>query len=303
MFEHEDVYRNLRTINDLIRWSASRFREAGVYFGHGTDNAFDEAAMLVLHGLHLPWDMPPELYETALTEAEFRKALRLVERRINERIPAAYITGETWFCGLPIFVDERVVVPRSPLAELIEQQFEPWADPTRVSRILDLCTGSGCIAVACAHAFPDAHIDAADISADALEVAALNVERYALETQVELVESDLFEKLQGRRYDLIVCNPPYVDAGEMEMLPDEFRNEPEAGLTAGDTGLDFALRILDQAADHLEEDGLLFCEVGASMPALEAAVPDLPITWVDLERGGDGVFVIDRSSLVKHHGG
>lgn len=303
MFGHDDVYGRLRTVNDLIRWGASRFREAGVFFGHGTDDPFAEAAALVLHALHLPHEMPPEMYATAVTDTELRKALRLIERRVTERVPAAYLTGEAWFCGLPFFVDERVLVPRSPIAELIERQFTPWADPERIHRILDLCTGCGCIAIACAYAFPDAEVDASDVSAEALEVAALNVERHAMDDRVRLVESDLFEALGGRRYDLIVSNPPYVDAAEMEMLPDEFRHEPEASLAAGDDGLAFALRILAAAPEHLEEDGLLVCEVGAAMLALEDALPDLPLTWIDFERGGDGVFVIDRASLEAHRVG
>lgn len=300
MLEHEDIHHRLRTVNDLIRWGASRFGEAGLSFGHGTDNAVDEAAQLVLHALHLPPELPNSLYGAALTEAEVRKVVRLLERRINERKPAAYLTGEAWFCGLPFFVDERVLVPRSPIAELIASGFEPWLAPGQVSRVLDLCTGSGCIAVACAYAFPDAVVEASDLSADALEVARLNVERHGLEDVIHLVKSDLFDALDGARYDLIVTNPPYVDAEEMDALTDEYRHEPALGLQAGADGLDFALRILVDALPHLEDDGVLVCEVGASMPALMDLLPSVPLQWVEFEHGGDGVFVIDRATLGSH---
>lgn len=288
---------NLRTVNDLIRWGASRFGESGLFFGHGTDNAIDEAAHLVLHALHLPAELPPAMYGAALTEVEARRVVRLLERRISERKPAAYLTGEAWFCGLPFFVDERVLVPRSPTAELISQRFEPWLEPERVERVLDLCTGSACIAVACAYAFPEAEVDASDLSADALEVARLNVERHHLEDRVHLFESDLFAAHAGQRYDLVVANPPYVDADEMDSLPDEFRHEPRLGLSAGADGLDLALRILAAAPDHLTEHGLLVCEVGASAPALDRLLPGLPLSWVEFEYGGDGVFVIDAAGL------
>lgn len=291
---------NLRTVNDLIRWGASRFGEAQVHFGHGTDNAVDEAAHLTLHALHLPPTLPPALYGAALTDLEVQRVMRLLERRITERRPAAYLTGDAWFCGLPFHVDERVLIPRSPIAELIGQHFEPWVDPDRVSRILDLCTGSGCIAIACAHVFPDAQVDASDLSPDALEVARLNVERHHVGERVALYQSDLFAAHAGQRYDLVVGNPPYVDADEMAALPDEFRHEPVIGLTAGTDGLDFALRILHDAVDHLAEDGVLVCEVGASAPALGDLLPDLPLSWIEFEHGGDGVFVIDCQSLAPH---
>lgn len=290
----------VQTINDLIRWGASRFGEAGLSFGHGTDNAIDEAAHLVLHALHLPHELPTALYGAALTDAEVRKVMRLLERRVAERKPAAYLTGEAWFCGLPFFVDERVLVPRSPIAELVAGGFEPWLDPANVHRVLDLCTGSGCIAVACAYAFPDAVVDATDISADALEVARLNVERHGLEDTVRLLQGDLFAAVGAERYDLIVTNPPYVDADEMAALTDEYRHEPALGLQAGEDGLDLALRILVDAPVHLEDDGILVCEVGASMPALDELLPSVPLQWVEFEHGGDGVFVIDRTTLGSH---
>lgn len=291
---------NLRTVMDLIRWGASRFSEAGLHFGHGTDNAVDEAAHLTLHALHLPANLPAALYGAALTDDEVRRVVALLERRVTERKPAAYLTGDAWFCGLPFHVDERVLIPRSPIAEMIGDRFEPWLDPDGVERILDLCTGSGCIAVACAYAFPEATVDASDVSADALEVAQRNVERHRVGDRVTLMRSDLFSAHDGDAYDLIVTNPPYVDAAEMAALPDEFRHEPRLGLTAGGDGLDVVLRILRDAPEHLTEDGLLVCEVGASAPALDALLPELPLSWVEFERGGDGVFVIDAAGLRAH---
>ncbi|MCA1799264.1 MAG: 50S ribosomal protein L3 N(5)-glutamine methyltransferase [Xanthomonadaceae bacterium] len=291
---------NLKTINDLIRWGASRFGEAGLFFGHGTDNAVDEAAHLVLHALHIRSDIPAPLYGAALTAEEIGAVVDLIRKRISSRNPAAYLTGTAWFCGLPFTVDERVLVPRSPVAELIEQRFEPWVDPDGVERVLDLCTGSGCIAIACALAFPEATVDASDISEPALEVARLNVARHRVGDRLRLFHSDIFAAHAGERYDLIVTNPPYVDAAEMAALPDEFRHEPEVGLTAGADGLDIALRILAEAPDHLTESGVLVCEVGASAPALAALLPDLPLSWVEFERGGDGVFVIDAAGLAAH---
>ena len=291
---------NLRTVNDLIRWGASRFGAADIHFGHGTDNAIDEAAHLALHALHLPATMPSALYGAALTDDEVRRVIALIERRITERRPAAYLTGEAWFCGLPFYVDPRVLIPRSPIAELITQQFEPWVDAERIERILDLCTGSGCIAIACAHAFADATVVASDLSEDALQVAHRNVARHHVADRVLLKRSDLFAAHAGERYDLVVTNPPYVDAAEMDALPAEFHHEPVLGLTAGADGLDIALRILRDAPDHLTDDGVLVCEVGASQPALESLLPDLPLSWVEFQHGGDGVFVIDAAGLKAH---
>lgn len=297
MHDLDDIHRHLRTANDLVRWGATRFNEAGVWFGHGTDNAIDEAAFLVMHSLHLLPGVPGELLAAALTDAEVRKAVRLIERRIEERKPAAYLAGEAWFCGLPFFVDERVLVPRSPIAEMIDAGFAPWVDAARVTSVLDLCTGSACIAIACAYAFPDAVVDASDISPDAIDVARLNVERHGLEDRVRLFQSDLFAAHVGERYDLIVANPPYVDAGELAAMPDEYRHEPAIGLEAGADGTDFAVRILEQARAYLTDDGVLVCEVGASMDALIERMPGSPLTWVEFERGGDGVFVIAAGDL------
>ena len=298
MTDHDDVSSHLRTIRDLIRWGASRMNEAGLHFGHGTDNAIDEAAALVLHTLHLPPDLHTEYLQARLTPAEKQAALRLLERRIAERKPAAYLTQRAWFMGLPFYVDERVLVPRSPLAELIERHFAPWLSDSRpIGDILDLGTGSGCIGIACAYAFPDARVDLADISAEALDVARRNVAEHGLEDQVEVIQSDLFSALKGRHYDLIISNPPYVGLEELDNLPAEYHHEPRLGLAAGAEGLDVVMEILRQATDYLKRDGLLIVEVGASQYALCETFPDVPFTWLEFERGGQGVFLLNAAQL------
>ena len=298
MTNQDDISSHLRTIRDLIRWGASRMNEAGLHFGHGTDNAIDEAAALVLHTLHLPPDLHTEYLQARLTPSEKQAALRLLERRIAERKPAAYLTQRAWFMGLPFYVDERVLVPRSPLAELIERHFAPWLSDSRpIGDILDLGTGSGCIGIACAYAFPDARVDLADISADALDVARRNVAEHGLEDQVEVIQSDLFSALKGRHYDLIISNPPYVGLEELDNLPAEYHHEPRLGLAAGAEGLDVVMEILRQATDYLKRDGLLIVEVGASQYALCETFPDVPFTWLEFERGGQGVFLLNAAQL------
>ncbi|NMQ20315.1 50S ribosomal protein L3 N(5)-glutamine methyltransferase [Candidatus Competibacter phosphatis] len=298
MSDHDDLSSHLHTIRDLIRWGASRMNEAGLHFGHGTDNAIDEAAALVLHALHLPPDLHAEYFQSHLTPAEKQAVLLLLKRRVAERKPAAYLTQRAWFMGLPFYVDERALVPRSPLAELIERHFAPWLPDSRaVGGILDLGTGSGCIGLACAYAFPDARVDLADISAEALEVARRNVTEHGLEDQVEVIQSDLFSALKGRRYDLIISNPPYVGLEELDSLPAEYQHEPRLGLAAGAEGLDVVMEILHQAADYLSRDGLLIVEVGNAQYALCAALPDVPFTWLEFEHGGQGVFLLNASQL------
>lgn len=298
MTDHDDIPTYLHTIRDLIRWGASRMNEAGLHFGHGTDNAIDEAAALVLHALHLPPDVHVEYFQSSVTPAEKQAALGLLERRITERKPAAYLTHRAWFMSLPFYVDERVLVPRSPLAELIDRHFAPWLpDSRKVEHILDLGAGSGCIGIACAYAFPDARVDLVDVSAEALEVARRNVAEHGLEEQVEVIQSDLFSALKGRHYDLIVSNPPYVGLEELDTLPAEYHHEPRLGLAAGEEGLDVVVEILRQAADHLKRDGLLMVEVGNAQYALCEAFPEVPFTWLEFERGGHGVFLLNAAQV------
>lgn len=289
---------SLATVRDFVRWGASRFNEAGLFFGHGTDNALDEALTLVLHALHLSHGLPPAYLEASLTKSERAAVLALLQRRVTEKRPAAYLTHEAVFAGLDFYVNEHVLVPRSPIAELIENAFEPWIQPERVHRVLDLCAGSGCIAIACAYHFPEAIVDAADISEQALEVAGINVERHALTGRVQLIHSDLFAGLGDERYDIIVTNPPYVSPEVMARLPQEYRHEPVLGLEAGDEGLDIVVRILKAACNHLEPDGIIVVEVGCSAEALEARYPQVPFLWLDFERGGEGVFLLAAEQLV-----
>lgn len=287
---------DLLTLRDLIRWGASQFSAANLYFGHGTDNAWDEAEYLVLHAIDLLPPLEDIWLDARLTRTERERALGLLLRRVRERIPAAYITCSAWFAGLQFKVDERVLVPRSPIGELIKNNFEPWL-LARPRTILDLCTGSGCIGIACAYAFPDAFIDLADISPDALAVAQENIKRHCVEDRVNAVESDIFTALSGRRYDLIVTNPPYVDAGDLASMPAEYRAEPKIGLGSGADGLDFTRQLLRQAGNYLSESGILVCEVGNSWEALEEAYPHVPFTWIEFEQGGHGVFVLTAAQL------
>ncbi len=286
----------LLTIRDFMRWGASEFIAAKLFYGHGTDNPWDEAEQLVLHGINLVPPLGEEWLDARLTLLERKKIVANLARRIQERIPAAYITGQAWFAGLPFVVDERVLVPRSPIGELIQKRFNPWL-PNEPQHILDLCTGSGCIGIACAHAFPDAYVQLSDISFDALAVAEENILQHGLADRVFSMQSDLFENLQGQVFDLIVSNPPYVDADDMASLPEEYHAEPELGLASGDDGLDFTRRLLVEAVDYLSEQGVLLVEVGNSWPALEAAYPSLPFTWIEFERGGHGVFVLNAEDL------
>ena len=290
----------LQTIIDLIRYGASRFNAAGLTFGHSYDNALDEATQLTLHALHLPHDLSPVYGQSRVTLAEKEDVLTLFVRRIEERIPAAYLCGEAWFAGLSFKSDPRALVPRSPIAELIESGFEPWLGDREVRRALDLCTGSGCIAIAIAHYNPEWHVDGVDLSDDALALARENQARLHADN-LRLLRSDLFHGLQGEHYDLIVTNPPYVTNAETDALPKEYSYEPELGLRAGDDGLDLALKILRDAPLHLTDDGLLICEVGEAERALTKLLPELPLAWVEFKVGQMGIFVAERHDLVTHN--
>jgi ribosomal protein L3 glutamine methyltransferase len=296
-----EVITTLSSIRDYIRWAASRFSEAKIFFGHGSAAALDEAAALVLHTVHQPYDLSDFYLGSTLTLEERQKVVEIIERRVNERKPAAYLTNEAIFAGLPFYVDERVLVPRSPIAELIEQRFAPWIDEDQVSRILDLCTGSACIAIACAYAFPDALVDAVDLSPDALAVAEINVEKHGVSDSVRLHHSDLFEQLPPARYDIIVSNPPYVAMAEWEQLPPEYRAEPDMGFQGGHSGLDIVLRILAEAGRFLSEQGILIVEVGSSAETLQSLFPVVPFYWLDFERGGEGVFLLTAEQLSQYH--
>ena len=292
-----EVLTTLSTIRDYIRWAASRFTQTDVSFGHGTTTALDEAAALVLHTVHQPYNLADAYLQSVLTLNERQAVIDLIDRRINERIPAAYLTHEAIFSGLSFYVDQRVLVPRSPIAELIELRFSPWVDEEQVVRILDLCTGSACIAIACAYAFANADVDAVDLSADALAVAKINVAKHQMEDAVTLYQSDLFKALPEIRYDVIVSNPPYVCLEEWEQLPAEFRAEPDMGFKGGVSGLDIVLRILVDAERYLTEQGILVVEVGSSAETLQSAFPDVPFYWLNFERGGDGVFLLTAEQV------
>ena len=290
----------LATIVDHIRYGASRFNAAGLTFGHSHDNAIDEATHLVLSSLHLPPDLPPAYGQARLTAQEKARVLELIERRIATREPVAYLVGEVWFAGMRFKSDSRALVPRSPIAELIESGFTPWLDAREVMRALDLCTGSGCIGIAMAAHNPSWHVDLVDIDEGALGLARENIALHQLEKSVRAIRSDLFAELKGERYELIVSNPPYVTEREFVALPPEYRHEPQLGLTAGADGLDFALRILNEAPDHLTEDGLLIVEVGESERALNALLPELPFVWIEFNVGQMGVFASERRNLVEN---
>lgn len=291
----------LRTIRDLVRWGASEFGRAKLHFGHGSDNALDEAYHLVTWALHLPHELPKGYFEAQLTDAERRKVLKVLRERVRTRKPAAYLTGGAWFAGLPFEVDARVLIPRSPIAELIEHGFQPWlrAEPRR---ILDLCAGSGCIGIACAMAFPEAQVDAVELDARALKVLERNIARHGVQDRVTALRSDLFDAIEDGRYDLIVSNPPYIPTERWKGMPREYHHEPKLALEAGADGMDLVARILREAPAHLSGDGLLVCEVGGSVREFNRRFPNIPVVWPEFERGGDGVFVITRDDLVEWRG-
>lgn len=287
------------TLRDLLRYAVSRFNEAGLSFGHGTANAYDEAAYLILHTLHLPLDTLDPFLDARLLPAEIERVLSVINRRAGERVPAAYITNEAWMHGYRFYVDERVIVPRSFLGELLQSHLAPWIDdPDHVKQVLELCTGSGCLAIQAAEAFADAAVDAVDISADALAVARINVRDYDLAARVTLHQGDLYAPLPaGRRYEVILANPPYVNAASMQALPPEYRHEPQIALAGGDDGMDVVRRIVAGAKTRLAPDGILVIEIGHERPHVEAAFPDLPLTWLTTSAGDDMVFLVHAGDL------
>jgi len=293
---------NLTTLRDYVRYCASQLLKKNVFSGHGTENAFDEAYALVLHVLHLPFDMPEVYLGAHITAEEQAQILALLKRRVDERMPLPYLMGYARFAGLDFTVTQDVLIPRSPIAELIESQFEPWLEVDKVKRILDLCTGSGCIGIACAYAFSDASIDITDISYPALEVANKNIENHGCDAQVSAILSDLFDALAGRKYDLIVSNPPYVSETEAAALPPEYHKEPPLGLLAGKAGLDVVQRILEQARQYLTPHGVLVVEVGATADVLAETYPNVPFMWFDFEYGGEGVFLLTAEQLENYAG-
>ena len=289
---------SLKTVRDCLRFAVSRFNEAELFFGHGSENAYDEAAYLILHTLHLPLEELEPFMDARLTQSEIYEVLNIIEKRVDQRLPAAYLTQQAWLGDHSFYVDERVIVPRSFIAELLREGLFPWIeDAEQVNSVLDLCTGSGCLAILASEAFPHAIIDAVDLSADALDVAQYNVTDYGLDERIELIESDLFEKLPDRKYDLIISNPPYVDAPSVAALPQEYKHEPELALGSGTDGLDATRIILQQAAEHLTENGILVVEIGHNRDALESAFPGLPFTWLDVTAGGEFVFLLHKNDL------
>lgn len=297
MFDQAAV--QLSTVRDLLRFAVSRFTEAGLSFGHGSDNAYDEAVYLILHTLKLPLDRLEPFLDARLVDEEIRQVLDVLARRVNLRTPAAYLTREAWLGEYRFYVDERVIVPRSFIAELLPEALEPWIEyPELVHRALDMCTGSGCLAVLLADLYPDADVDAVDLSADALAVAQINVEQYGLQERIELIQSDLFGALAGREYDLIISNPPYVDAPSVAALPEEYLREPALALGSGEDGLDATREILRRAPAHLSEHGVLVVEIGHNREALEASFPELPFTWLPTASGDGFVFLLTRDELL-----
>jgi len=286
------------TVRDLMRYAVSRFTEAQVSFGHGTANAYDEAAYLILHTLHLPLDMLDPFLDAQLLDSERDTVMHVIERRATERVPAAYITGEAWMHGYRFTVDERVIVPRSLIGEVLHERLHPWIDePEAVSAVLELCTGSGCLAILAADAFPNSEVDAVDVSTDALEVAHRNVTDYTLDDRIALFAGDLYEPLPQRRYDLIISNPPYVNAESMLSLPAEYRHEPTLALAGGIDGMDLVRRIIGEAREWLTDDGLLVIEIGNERANVEAAFGGLDLTWLTTSAGDDAVFLLHAADL------
>lgn len=287
----------LPTIRQMIDTVFQALSNSQLTYGHGTDNPWDEAIALVLQAMHLPFNANDKILDRPLTETESQTILSLLDRRIREKIPLAYLTHEAYFAGMSFYVDERVLIPRSPIAELIDNSFAPWIKTENVAAILDMCTGSGCIAIACAKMFPHAKVDAVDLSDEALAVAAINIAKYQVVDKVSLIKSNLFADVPAKQYDIIVSNPPYVSHKEMGALPKEYIHEPDLALRAGDDGLEFVLCILRQAANYLSDHGILIVEVGKAQYALEQRLPKVPFLWFEFEHGGEGVFMLTAKQL------
>lgn len=295
---NQQAITHLLTIRDWLRYSVSRFEEAGIFFGHGTDNAYDESVWLIMSALHLPMDTLENFFDARITPAEAKHLAQLIERRVTERTPTAYLLREAWLKGFKFYVDERVIVPRSFIAELLENGLHPWIEyQEMVESAADICTGSGCLGVLLAHTFPNAAVDVVDISPDAIAVANINIKNYGLEEQVTAIESDMFTALAGKTYDLIISNPPYVDAPSMAILPQEYRNEPQIALGSGNDGLDHTHTLLHEAGKHLNAGGLLIVEIGHNRDALLAAYPDMPFTWLEVDSGNEFVFMLTKEQL------
>lgn len=291
----------LLTLRDLLRWAISRFQAAGLVFGHGNDNAWDEAAYLLLHSLHLPLDTLEPFLDARLLERERQRCVDVIHERVSSRKPAAYLTGEAWLQGQRFLVDERVIVPRSPIAELLAENLAPWVqDPHAIHQVLDLCTGCGCLAILAAQAFTEASVDASDVSADALTVAQSNIDLYRLQERVDLLRSDLFTRIpEDRRYDLIICNPPYVNTQAMAELPAEYRHEPSLALAGGVDGMDLVRRIISQAARFLAPKGMLVLEVGHEQVHFDEAFPDLEPMWLSTDNASDQILLLRRAQLTE----
>jgi len=298
---YQQALTELSTIRDVLRYAITKMNQADLFYGHGTDNAWDDALALIFDTLHLSHEQQKILLDARLTTDEKKSLADLLLKRIDKRIPTSYLTKTAWFADLPFYVDERVIIPRSPFAELIETEFSPWIAPENVNRILDLCTGSACIAIASAYYMPDAIVDAVDISEEALAVAEINIKKFDMGEQVYLIQSNLFENLLERQYDIIISNPPYVDKQDMDNLPEEFRHEPELALASGDDGLEATTTILKQASRYLSDNGILVVEVGNSQHALMEKYPEVPFLWLDFARGGEGVFLLTKQQLQQHN--
>lgn len=292
-----EVTKELFTIKDFIRWGITEFNKAQLFFGHGTDNPWDEAVLLISHVLNFSPDIDPRVIDARLTNKEKIQILEIFNKRIAKQIPAAYLTNEAWFADLPFYVDKRVLIPRSSIGELIQKHFAPWVDYNNVKRILDIGTGCGCIAVACAVAFSQAKVDAVDVSSSALEVAKKNVANYSLGKQITLIQSDVFASVPKGRYDIIISNPPYVSKAELKTIPKEYTHEPKVALDGGATGLDIVLKILKGASEYLSAHGILIIEVGNSESVLREMFPKIPFTWLEFEKGEGGVFLLTAEQL------